>query len=136
MVTVEDGRVLSVEHRDTDVLRWSVCNIDAAGACDAESVIERVREALRQEFDANGGLPLAVQVNISGACEAHPVLCGEVEKWVAEVRNAATEIGEVWVEKVKMQTSHQHDLAKVSFWRRRKTGGRIRGRNRNRNQQC
>lgn len=113
LVTVDNGRVVAVEHRDTDVLRWISCKIDAGGACDADSVIDLVRAKIQRELDGNHGLPLAIRVNIVGACEAHPVLCAEPEKWVAEVRNAATDLGEVWVEKVKLQTSHQQDLTAI-----------------------
>jgi exonuclease SbcD len=113
LVTVEGGRAVSAEHRDTAVLRWCVCQVDATGGCDAESVIDRVRTGISQELSRNEGLPLAVRVNIFGACEAHPALCAAPEKWIAEVRNAATDLGEVWIEKVKLQTSHQHDLATI-----------------------
>lgn len=113
LVTVESDRVLSVEHRDTDVLRWCVCKVDAAGARDAESVIDRVRGEIRRELGRSDGMPLAVRVSVFGACEAHPALCADPEKWIAEVRNAATDLGEVWIEKVKLQTSHQHDLAAI-----------------------
>lgn len=111
LVTVEGGAVVSVEHRDTDVLRWGVCGVDAAGVCDGESVIDRVRVAIGQELGRHGGLPLALRVNLFGACEAHPALCADRERWVAEVRSAATELGEVWIEKVRLRTSQPGDLA-------------------------
>ena len=113
LVTVEGGRAVSAEHRDTAVLRWCVCQVDAAGAGTAESVIDRVRTWIRQEIDRHDGLPLAVRVNIFGACEAHPELCADQDKWIAEVRNAATDLGDVWIEKVKLLTSHQQDLAAI-----------------------
>ena len=52
LVTVEDGRAISAEHCDTAVLRWSVCAVDAAGGCDAETVIDRVRTHISQEVEA------------------------------------------------------------------------------------
>ena len=113
LVTVEGGRTASVEHRDTSVLRWVECRVDATGAADAESVIDRVRERLRAEMADSGDRPLAARVVVSGACEAHRALCADPERWIAEVRGAAAESGEAWIEKVKLQTSQQRDLQAV-----------------------
>lgn len=110
LVTVEDGGILSVEHHDTAVLRWCDCQVNVTGATDAEDVIERVRTHLRAEIEAGSNRPLAARVHVSGACEAHQSLCAEPDKWVAEVRNTAAGLGEVWVEKVKLQTGQQRDL--------------------------
>jgi DNA repair exonuclease SbcCD nuclease subunit len=111
LVTVAGGRIAEVEHRACDVLRWGECRVDASGAADAEAVIDRVCHGLRAEWQRGGGVPLAVRVRIAGPCEAHPALCAAPEKWLAEVRNVASEVGEIWIEKVKIETTHQHDLA-------------------------
>ena len=113
LITVDDRGRVSMEHRDTDVLRWGVCEVDASGATGAEGVLEKVRLELQRKVEGAGGLPLALRVIVSGACEAHAALCGDVERWIAEVRNLATDLGEIWIEKVRLQTSHQHDLASL-----------------------
>jgi DNA repair exonuclease SbcCD nuclease subunit len=113
LVTVENGAVTAVAHRDCDVLRWSVCEVEAGGAVDEEGVIERILSALRAEVEREGGLPLALRVRITGPCEAHPKLCAEAEKWMAEVRSLANEVGEIWIEKIRLETSHQRDLEAV-----------------------
>ena len=110
LVTVAGGRAVSAEHRDTSVLRWGECRVDASGAADAEGVVERVRARLRAEVEAGGGRTLAARVVVSGACEAHRSLCADPERWIAEVRNAAADLGEVWIEKVRLQTSQPRDL--------------------------
>ncbi len=111
LVTVQDGRAIAAEHRDTAVLRWCACRVDAADTADAEEVLDRVRQSLRAEVDTSGGWPLAVRVSVFGACEAHRTLCADPERWTAEVRNVAAETGEVWIEKVKLETRQKHDLA-------------------------
>jgi exonuclease SbcD len=113
LVHVEEGAIRGIEHRDTDVLRWGVCEIDASGVSDAESVLDLVRAALRRERERHDGLPLALRVRIAGPCEAHSALCSTPDRWAAEVRSAATELGEVWIEKVRIETSQQHDLASI-----------------------
>jgi exonuclease SbcD len=90
-----------------------VCEIDASGAEDEDALLERVAAALRVEIERAAGLPLALRVRIIGPCEAHPALCAEPEKWFAEIRQLAGTLGEVWIEKIKLETSHQHDLAEI-----------------------
>jgi hypothetical protein len=109
-VTVENGSIARVEHRDTDVLRWGVCEVDAGGLRDADGVIDRVRQRIGDELCRSGDLPLALRVQISGASAAHASLSSDPERWIAEVRNLAADLGDVWIEKVKLRTSHQHDL--------------------------
>jgi exonuclease SbcD len=113
LVTVEDGAVVSVEQRETNVMRWQVCEVDASGVDDMDSVLDLVRTAIRRDIEESTGIPLALRVRIYGACEAHPMLCSAREHWIAEVRNCATDLGSVWVEKVQLHTSQQHDLAKL-----------------------
>ena len=36
LVTVEDGRCTAVEHRDLDVVRWRLCEIDISAADSTE----------------------------------------------------------------------------------------------------
>ncbi|NTU42800.1 MAG: DNA repair exonuclease [Nitrospirales bacterium] len=106
LVTVADGRVLSVGHVDTDLLRWVLCPIDAAGADTAEAVVERVCSVIGSAAEDNGNLPLAVRLVISGRCKAHGDIAQDQEKWVNEIRAAAADLtgGAVWIEKVRIGT--------------------------------
>jgi len=115
LVTVQDGRVLTAEHRDLDVLRWSVCEIDAAGADTADDVVDRVAAALKQELGKGQGRSLAVRIHITGSCGAHRELSVDVDRWTNEIRAAAADLsnGEVWIEKVKVQTHSAVDLKEM-----------------------
>jgi len=110
LVTVEEGHVPSVEHHDTDVLRWCLCEVDASGISDVDGVIDCIRTAIAAEVSRSEGRLLAVRVQVSGACAAHTALVADPHKWTAEVRSAATDLGDVWIEKVKFQTSLKVDL--------------------------
>ena len=115
LVTVQDGRVLTAEHRDLDVLRWSVCEVDAAGADTADDVVDRVATALKQELGKGQGRSLAFRIHITGSCGAHRELSVDVDRWTNEIRAAAADLsnGEVWIEKVKVQTHSAVDLKEM-----------------------
>jgi DNA repair exonuclease SbcCD nuclease subunit len=112
LVTVQDNQVVAVQHRDLDVLRWSICDVDVAGALTGDDVADRVRQALDREVAAGSGRPLAVRVRLYGACTAHGELSAQHERWTNEIRTLATDVsnGTLWIEQVKMHTRTGIDL--------------------------
>lgn len=115
LVTVEDGRTESVEHRDLDVLRWAVCPVNASGTQTPEEVVSLVRRALEAVVERHEGRFLAVRVRVEGPCLAHRELLGDPSRWVSEIRAAATDLswGGVWVEKVILATRPEADLEEM-----------------------
>ncbi len=115
LVTVQDGRVLSADHQDLDVLRWSMCEVDASGAMTGEDVLDRVGRALTHQLGANASRPLAVRLQLLGSCRAHAEISSNVERWTNEVRAAATDLsgGTLWIEQVRIQTQTEADLAQM-----------------------
>jgi len=113
LVTVKDGRVESVEPRVLDVVRWSLCEVDAAGAADVDAVLDRFTARLAQELDLAEGRPLCTRVRVAGRCRAHEALSRDPEHWLNEVRVAATDAsgGRAWVEKVETTTNSEQDRA-------------------------
>lgn len=109
LVTVDDGAITSVEHRDLDAVRWSRCAVDAAGATTADDVVERVRRRLGEETDAAGGRLVAARVVLEGRSRAHEALWRDAEALEAQVRAAAVDLGPVWVEKVRLATRPEAD---------------------------
>lgn len=101
LVTVDDLKVVSVDHRDLDVARWHHLEVDASPAADPDAALDLVREALR---GLAGGRLRAVRVTLTGRSPAHQRLWRERERFVHEVRNLANDLGDVWVEKVKLRT--------------------------------
>ena len=107
LVTVENGEIETVEHRDLDVLRWSRCDLDVSSSETVDDVYERVRGALQNESDVAEGRPVAVRLVLLGACAAHSRLQANHERWVQEYRALATGVSGagVWLEKVSIKTS-------------------------------
>ncbi|MDF1556083.1 MAG: DNA repair exonuclease [Deferrisomatales bacterium] len=113
LVTVEDGAIAGHTFRALDVLRWTRCDVDAAGADDAAQVLERVRDALARQWVAADGRLLAARVTVKGVCAAHAALQRRRDHWVQEVRALAATVSPegLWVEKVEFDTRPELDLA-------------------------
>jgi exonuclease SbcD len=107
LVETMDGRIVSVSERRLDVLRWCVCEADAAGSVDGGAVLECVREAVQAAYRGADGLPVAMRIIVNGACAAHESLDRQREHWVNQIRAAATDAtaGGAWIEKVQFRTS-------------------------------
>ncbi|MDI3282914.1 DNA repair exonuclease [Polyangium sp. 15x6] len=110
LVTVEDGRVKSVEHRVLDVARWAACQVDASPARSPDDVLELCRAALSREVDAAMGRGLCARVAVTGPSRAHAALSRDPDKFRTELCTLANDLGEVWVEKVQVRTRTLADL--------------------------
>lgn len=106
LVTVEDQRVRSVEHRPLDVVRWHLAEADVSSERSLDGVLERVRESLNRAVVASEGRLSAIRVRIHGASLAHEQLVSRVERVSEEVRALALDLpGEAWLEKLELATA-------------------------------
>ena len=106
LVTVESGEIVEVEHRDLDVMRWSLCELDVSASDTVDDVYEQVREGLQAALDAAEGRPVAVRLVLLGDCTAHSTLHAGRDRWIQEYRALGTGLGGagVWLEKVSIKT--------------------------------
>ena len=106
LVTVDNGEVETVEHRDLDVLRWSGCTVDVTECASVDEVYEQVRESLQQVLDEADGRPVAARLILQGNCSVHSVLHSDLNHWVQEYRALAAGLGGagMWLEKVVLKT--------------------------------
>ena len=113
LVSVEDRRIASFEHKDLHVVRWEVIPVDASGQSAAVDVIDAAVAAVKSESGKGSGEGLAARLLIQGTCRAHRELLADSEKWTAEIRAAvAAATGEgAWVEKVRLMTVPEADLS-------------------------
>lgn len=114
LVTVEDGRIESVEHRTLDVARWTVCQVDASPASTPADVVDLCRNALLREMDAAGSRALCARIVVTGASRAHAALTRDPDKFRIELCSAASDIGDVWIEKANVRTRTMADLNKLA----------------------
>ena len=112
LVNVENDGNMTAEHREIDVLRWALLEIDATGCGAPEDALDQFRAKLASLLDECGGRMLACRVRILGQCRAHHELSSQPERWTNEIRQAATDQsdGSAWVEKVQLSTSTHIDI--------------------------
>ena len=106
LVTVDGGEIVEVAHRDLDVMRWSICELDVSATETVDDIYEQVREGLQLALDAAEGRPVAVRLVLYGACSAHLKLHADRERWIQEYRALATGLGGpgIWLEKISIKT--------------------------------
>ncbi len=106
LVTVKSGDIVEVEHRDLDVMRWSICELDVSGSDMVDDIYEQVREGLQSSLDSAAGRPVAVRLVLQGTCSVHAILHADRERWIQECRALATGLGGagIWLEKVFIKT--------------------------------
>lgn len=115
VITVEGNVVQSVEHRALDVFRWELVTVDAGPATDAQEVVDLVRAGLAARATEVDGRVLAARVVIAGSTRANGAIRRDVERFISEVRAAATDgLGETaWLEKVVVRTRATIDLERI-----------------------
>jgi DNA repair exonuclease SbcCD nuclease subunit len=113
VVTVEDGRIVHVEHRDLDVVRWASCVADAGDCATPDEVAIAAVEALQAHVDAAGSRLVAARVTVEGVTDAHAAVAREPDAVVAAIRARALDVhGDgVWLEKVRLRTLPKVDVA-------------------------
>lgn len=107
LVEVEDGRIVGLSAHATDVLRWALVRVDAAGTRSRAELAERMRFALAGAERGAEGRPLVVRVVLHGATGLHGGLLGAPDALDAECRAAAAALsGDLHIETVRLDTSH------------------------------
>jgi len=113
LVTVAEGRVTAMEPREFDVLRWVQCRVDLSTCETMDAVFEQVRQGIETHRLTRDGRPLAMRLILVGACPVHADLIGRWTRLIEEFRGVAAASGEVWLEKVLLQTRRRSDLAEL-----------------------
>lgn len=107
LVTVNEGAVVDVEHRELDVFRFCLCPVDLSGAATEDEVSEKVIKAVELDMDRNPDKSIALRLRLTGNTTMHNELQRNREKWLNEFRAALTDrSGEtIWIEKVEHETA-------------------------------
>jgi predicted phosphodiesterase len=115
LVTVDNKRVCSFEHRPLDVVRWRALEVDASEAASGPDAVDLAREQLESALSACEGRTLAARIVLTGPTRAHTALRSSPEQYTNEIRLAANDVGAgaIFIEKVVFATTSAADLAKV-----------------------
>ncbi len=118
MVSVDEGRVVGVEHHDLDVLRWAGGKVDLSDCEIEEECLDRVRETLEEALGSADGRPVAMRLMLGGSTPLHGALHERASHWMEEFRGIAAGLMDVWVEKIMFRTvkssEHEADSRDVS----------------------
>lgn len=106
LVTVEDGRIATVEHRALDVVRWHSASFDVSSHADRTELLTAMRVDLSQIAQDAEGRPVALRVTLRGATVLH----GDLTMNRVSVREdvetlLATLPGDFWLEKLVLSTT-------------------------------
>ena len=105
LIEVQGGRIASVEHCVLDAVRWTHLSVDVSECGSGFDVVEVVRQRLETAGQQAEGRSVAARITITGATAAHTVLRDDEERWRQELRAAAIDVGDIWVEKMKLDTA-------------------------------
>lgn len=106
LVTVDNGRVSSVDPLRVETMRWELADIDVSGVEAIEDVANAARAAFGPIEQAADGLPLAIRVTLSGRTPLHAFLQRNKEELRVQIVAVAagTGSGKLWIERIRDQT--------------------------------
>lgn len=106
LVTVEDGEVTSAEPRVLDVLRWAWCRVDLEGVDTEDQALQTIRDAMERQMDTADERPVAMRIELFGACAAHGPMAADPEHWSQQIRALGAQHwgDELWIEKILQGT--------------------------------
>jgi exonuclease SbcD len=105
LVDVQDGQIIGLEHRETDVLRFASIRVPVDGAESMAEIATRLRFELTAAQDLAGGLPLIARITLTGPTDRHGELVADPRAIDAECRNAAAAVsGSLYIERVRLET--------------------------------
>jgi hypothetical protein len=110
-VRVEEGRITAVEHRDLDVLRWALCQVDLTTCSTVDLAIDAIRQAMEGHQACADNRPLALRLQLTGKCPIHAELHRQSATLTEEFRALTVGLGEMWLEKVVFTTQRPVPLA-------------------------
>lgn len=117
LIHTEGLKVVSVEHRVLDVVRFIKCPVDVSAARDLDQVLSAVETAFSQTAQAVDDRLLAVRVELTGTAPCHAAIVTEHDQLLAEVRRLGLEVGALgaWVERLFVRTSAAYDRAALAL---------------------
>ena len=106
LVTLVDGEVAAVEHRDLDVLRWTRCAVDVTDSVSLDEIYDQVRAVLQRALDDADERTVAARLVLQGISSVHSALHSDSNHWIQEYRALASGLGGagLWLEKVVIET--------------------------------
>ena len=104
-VTVEDGKIISVEQIVLDGARWAHESVDISSCADVSDVLDRVGVTLDAAHAQAGGRALAIRLSLKGITPLHDQLVARRDIILDDARALGFRLAEdCWVEAIKLAT--------------------------------
>jgi DNA repair exonuclease SbcCD nuclease subunit len=114
LVEVVDGRVVSVEHRELDAVRWATIEVVVGHADERDGLLQRFREDLARVVEGAADRPIAVRLRLTGETKAHDMLLARTDAFREDVEALlATLPGEIWLERLEIKTTRPAEVGTV-----------------------
>ncbi|MGD9126186.1 MAG: DNA repair exonuclease [Planctomycetia bacterium] len=113
LVQVEDHQVQSVEFRPVDVLRWHRLSVPVEEEiATVDELIDTIRDRLAELHRQDEHRLTVIRLTLEGQTVLHGPLTGRSgrEAFIAELHNAANSLGDVWIERIRIETRPPLDL--------------------------
>jgi exonuclease SbcD len=106
LVEYDGDRVVDLDPREIDTVRWARVGLDATDAADVDEVLSRATAAVERAVDRTDGRIWAVRIEVSTPARLHGPLIREWEGREAQMRaDLAGASGRVWLERVRITTA-------------------------------
>lgn len=105
LIEVDDGRIVSVEHRSVDRVRWALCEVDVSADAELDDALEScIQKLARLQDDAEGRL-LSARVRLVGHSRVHHELSRARSRFENELRAHSVTVGGLYLEHVDHRTA-------------------------------
>ena len=111
LVTVADGQIQALGEVEFDCVRFAHVTVDASDCSHRTECEAAVADALAEARNEADGRLLAVRIKITGRSSVNTTLRREESAFVAGCRDRANALGDIWVERVRINT---HSVATTS----------------------
>lgn len=111
VVRVQDGQVVSIEHRPCDEVRWAHAMVDASTARDVSDVLAAATAQLQGAVRTADRRPLATRLSLTLPAALASQLAAGAEQFEAEMRGHAAGVSDaIWIERIRIQSANTIDI--------------------------
>ena len=117
LVCYENGQIEEPQFLATDTLRWFDLEVAAEPAASTSDLLNQISRELSACVEHSAGRFCAIRLSVRGSTAAHQDLVSPEgrARLIAQIRDAANALGdEVWIEKIRLQTSPPVDLDQLA----------------------
>ena len=106
LVKVREGDIIDVHHKDLDVLRWSLLEVDLTGMEREEEIMREVSLHLEKLVSDSQNRYLVVRIVLTGKTMLHRELRLRADEFINNIRMQGIDISAdtLWIEKIKIVT--------------------------------